>query len=82
VPDFSAPVCAVFPRDPRLFFIHSRWRDEAVFDAHADLPHTLRFLGRVGPVIDQPLDVTRATIVVSGRRGARPMRGASTPSPR
>jgi len=51
-------------RDPRLFYIHSRWRNEAAFDTHADLPHTVRFLERVEPLIDHPLDVTRATLVV------------------
>ena len=47
-------------RDPRLFYIHSRWRSEAAFDRHAELPHTVRFLERVQPLIDHPLDVTRA----------------------
>jgi quinol monooxygenase YgiN len=47
-------------RDPQLFYIHSRWTDEAAFDRHAGLPHTLRFLERVAPLIDHPLDVTRA----------------------
>jgi quinol monooxygenase YgiN len=47
-------------RDPQLFYIHSRWKDEAAFDRHAGLPHTLRFLERVAPLIDHPLDVTRA----------------------
>jgi quinol monooxygenase YgiN len=51
-------------RDPRLFYVHSRWRDEASFDAHAELPHTVRFLERVEPLIDHPLDVTRAVLVV------------------
>jgi len=46
--------------DPRLFYIHSRWKDVAAFDRHAGLPHTVRFLERVGPLIDHPLDVTRA----------------------
>lgn len=46
-------------RDPRLFYIHSRWKDEAAFDIHADLPHTVRFLKRVEPLIDHPLDVNR-----------------------
>jgi quinol monooxygenase YgiN len=49
--------CSV--REPRLFFIHSRWRDEAAFDAHAGLPHTVRFLETVQPLIDHPLDVNR-----------------------
>jgi len=46
-------------RDPRLFYIHSRWKDEAAFELHATLPHTVRFLERVEPLIDHPLDVTR-----------------------
>jgi quinol monooxygenase YgiN len=48
-------------RDPRLFFVHSRWKDEAAFDHHAQLPHTVRFLERVEPLIDHPLDVARTT---------------------
>jgi len=47
-------------RDPLLFYIHSRWTGEAAFNAHAGLPHTVRFLARVQPLIDHPLDVTRA----------------------
>jgi quinol monooxygenase YgiN len=47
-------------RDPRLFYIHSRWTDEAAFEVHAELPNTVRFLDRVQPLIDHPLDVTRA----------------------
>jgi quinol monooxygenase YgiN len=51
-------------RDPRLFYIHSRWTDEAAFDTHAALPHTVRFLERVEPLIDHALDVTRAQRIV------------------
>ena len=47
-------------RDSQLFYIHSRWKDEAAFDYHAGLPHTLGFIERVEPLIDHPLDVTRA----------------------
>ena len=47
-------------RDGRLFYIHSRWKDEAAFEIHAGLPHTVRFLERVAPLIDHPLDITRA----------------------
>jgi quinol monooxygenase YgiN len=46
-------------RDPRLFYIHSRWTDEAAFEVHAALPHTVRFLERVRPLIDHALDVAR-----------------------
>ncbi len=47
-------------RDPRLFYVHSRWKSEAAFELHAGLPHTQHFIGRVEPLIDHPLDVTRA----------------------
>ena len=47
-------------RDPTLFYIHSRWKDETAFEHHAGLPHTVRFIQRVEPLIDHPLDVTRA----------------------
>ncbi len=50
-------------RDGQLFYIHSRWTDEEAFDVHATLPHTVRFIERVGPLIDHPLDVTRAEII-------------------
>jgi quinol monooxygenase YgiN len=50
-------------RDPRLFFIHSLWTDEAAFDLHAGLVHTVRFLETVQPLIDHPLDVRRARLI-------------------
>ena len=50
-------------RDKRLFYLHSRWVDDAVFDLHAELPHTLQFLARVKPLIDHPLEVTRASVL-------------------
>ncbi len=51
-------------RDPRLFFIHSCWVDEAAFESHAGLPHTVRFLERVQKAIDHPLDVSRTVPLV------------------
>ena len=50
-------------RDQRLFFIHSRWVDEAAFQKHAVLPHTVRFLTRVDALLDQPRDVTRTEMI-------------------
>jgi quinol monooxygenase YgiN len=46
-------------RDSRLFYIHSRWADEAAFELHATLPHTVRFVERIEKLIDHPLEVTR-----------------------
>jgi len=50
-------------RDRRLFFIHSRWLDEAAFERHAAQPHTLRFIERVQALIDHPLDVQRTQAI-------------------
>jgi len=50
-------------RDPQLFYIHSRWTSENAFEIHTTLPHTLRFVERVEPLIDHPLDVTRSEII-------------------
>ena len=46
-------------RDRRLFYIHSQWADEAAFEKHAELRHTVRFLERVDALLDQPREVTR-----------------------
>jgi quinol monooxygenase YgiN len=50
-------------RDTRLFFIHSRWVSEEAFELHAALPHTVRFIERVEPLIDDPLDVARTEML-------------------
>ena len=50
-------------RDPLLFYVHSRWIDEAAFDLHATLPHTQRFMQRMTPLIDHPFEVTRARLM-------------------
>jgi quinol monooxygenase YgiN len=50
-------------KDPRLYYVHSRWRDMASFERHAEMPHTLRMLERVEPLLVHPLDVTRSTLV-------------------
>jgi len=46
-------------REPGLFYIHSHWKDEAAFEVHAKLPHTLRFLEQIEPLIDHEVLVTR-----------------------
>ena len=50
-------------RDPQLFYLHSRWVDEAAFDLHATLPHTVKFIETVQPLLDHELDLTRASIL-------------------
>jgi quinol monooxygenase YgiN len=51
-------------RNPRLFLIYSRWKSEAAFDHHAKLAHTLTFLQKIEPFLEQPVDVTRAEEIV------------------
>lgn len=46
-------------RGPLTFFTHSKWFDEAAFDAHAKLPHMTRFLGIVGDLMTNPLQGVR-----------------------
>jgi len=50
-------------RDPRLFWLHSRWLDEAAFDKHAELSVTNQFVERVQRLIDHPFDVTRTHVL-------------------
>lgn len=62
-PTKQEPGCAGYRvfgsvRVPGEYWIHSRWRDRAAFDLHASLPHTVRFLDTVQPLIDHPLDVS------------------------
>ena len=48
-------------RDPRLFYIHSRWTDEAAFNIHAELPRTIRFVEQMQTLIDHPFEAIRAS---------------------
>jgi quinol monooxygenase YgiN len=51
-------------RNPRLYYLHSRWRDVEVFEAHAKLPHTENFLERVEKLLVEPRDVKRCERIV------------------
>jgi quinol monooxygenase YgiN len=42
-------------RTPVEFYFHSEWKDEAAFNAHAGLPHMVRFLGLVADLITHPV---------------------------
>lgn len=52
-------------RDARLFFIHSRWRDEAAFEIHAELANTRAFVARMESLIDHPFEANR-TLAIAG----------------
>jgi quinol monooxygenase YgiN len=51
-------------RDPRLFYIHSRWTDEGAFENHADLPRTVRFVERMQTLTDHPFAAIRTAPLV------------------
>ena len=53
----------VSTRDSRLFFIHSRWIDEAAFNVHAELANTVQFVERMEQLIDCPFDVSRVRAI-------------------
>jgi quinol monooxygenase YgiN len=50
-------------RDPRLFFIHSRWTDAEAFQKHSEFDHTKRFLEKVDALLDQPREVSRTEMI-------------------
>jgi quinol monooxygenase YgiN len=50
-------------QDSRLFFLHSRWINEAAFDKHVERPETNQFVDRVQHLIDHPFDVTRTHLL-------------------
>jgi len=50
-------------QDPRLFWLHARWTNEAAFDVHAELPATNQFVERVERLIDHPFDVSRTRVL-------------------
>ena len=47
-------------RDSGLFYIYSRWADEAAFEVHAELARTVEFVRQMEPLIDHPFEATRA----------------------
>ena len=49
--------------DVRLFTIHSRWIDEAAFDLHGTLAHTIAFKARVRELIDHPFEIVRTRLM-------------------
>jgi len=47
-------------REPFVFAIHSEWVDEAAFELHAALPHTVRFLGAAEELLTHPVQGLRS----------------------
>ena len=53
-------------REPSLFAIHSEWADEAAFQRHAQMPHTVRFLGAAEELLAHPVQGLRAREIEGG----------------
>lgn len=47
-------------REPFVFAIHSEWVDEAAFELHAQLPHTVRFLEAAQELLSHPVQGLRS----------------------
>lgn len=64
-------------REPRSFAIHSEWLDEAAFEVHAQLPHTVRFVRAAERLLTHPVHGLRTREIAGGAgAGAR-----AAPSP-
>ena len=53
-------------RKPVVFAIHSEWLDEAAFETHAELPHTVRFLQAAEALLTHPVRGLRSREIGTG----------------
>lgn len=56
-------------REPFVFAIHSEWVDEAAFEMHAELPHTVRFLKAAEMLLTHPVQGLRTREIAGGPGG-------------
>jgi quinol monooxygenase YgiN len=57
-------------REPFVFAVHSEWVDEAAFELHATLPHTVRFLAVAEALLMRPVEGLRLRQVGGGAGAA------------
>ncbi|HKX17894.1 MAG TPA: putative quinol monooxygenase [bacterium] len=53
-------------REPRAFAIHSEWVDEAAFEAHSRMPHTVRFVAAAERLLGRPVEGLRGREIAGG----------------
>lgn len=58
-------------REPFVFAIHSEWADEASFELHATLPHTVRFLAAAETLLTHPVQGLRLRHIGGGAGAGR-----------
>jgi quinol monooxygenase YgiN len=57
---------------PAVFAIHSEWVDEAAFERHAQLPHTVRFLEAADELLTHAVQGLRTQWIAGGPGAAAP----------
>jgi quinol monooxygenase YgiN len=62
-------------REPSAFMVHSEWADEAAFELHARLPHTVRFLAAAETLLTRPVQGNRLRHIAGGAGAGRTGRG-------
>ena len=58
-------------REPSVFVVHSEWVDEASFELHAALPHTVRFLSAAETLLTHPVKGLRLRQIGGGAGAGR-----------
>ena len=53
-------------REPCVFAVHSEWADEASFELHTNLPHTVRFLAAAETLLTHPVQGLRLRHIGGG----------------
>ena len=53
-------------REPYEFAIYSGWVDEAAFERHVELPHTVRFIEVAEPLLTHPIKGLRSRLISLG----------------
>jgi quinol monooxygenase YgiN len=56
-------------REPFEFAIHSEWVDEAAFELHSRLPHTIRFFAAAERLLTHPVQGLRSREIGGGGAG-------------
>jgi quinol monooxygenase YgiN len=57
-------------REPTVFTVYSEWVDEAAFELHASLPHTVKFLAAVEKLLPHPVKGLRLRHIGGGAGAA------------
>ena len=57
-------------REPVVLAVHSEWVDEAAFEIHAQLPHTVRFLAAAENLLTHPVQGLRLRQIGGGAGAA------------